>query len=478
MVQTSAEAAQRLTSWTDDLPVCSSSGLGSSTNELYRRDGRRTEMHPAEDRTFRFAKDGDAVCVYGVFDGFSGPEVADFASKKFPAELLLDQLTPDSDEKCVRKILSDTFEAIDREFFQSISEHLMSRMVMLEDKRVPHDNPRLQALEKVTLTGASATVAILLDENRLNVAYVGDTRAVVASRRPSDSSIRALQLTVDHVIGSNQDEALRLSQLGLDIGSAFCSLGNHGYTRCLGYHKVKGGYKERDLMQKVVDEPVQAFPDHQYLRVEPHHLFLLIYTRSLADCMARVLDTQDPQEIADELCALTFKQFSANTTVSSVAQSTVDKIVLMHHEVFETSALPASSASETLRREDISLLVRNFHATLATRGQNYRNSGAFSDGGGEDLNTITSDIAGGLSVGGGGGPGGLVGRLGGQVTRSSTTTEDSSESHHNDNDSERRTIDAYVDFSFFNDRWQQQPDNVRRRVAHILNRSQENGDIR
>ena len=33
--------------------------------------------------------------------------------------------------------------------------------------------------------------------------------------------------------------------------------------RCLGYHKVKGGYKEKDLMKKVEDEPVLAFPDHQ-----------------------------------------------------------------------------------------------------------------------------------------------------------------------------------------------------------------------
>ena len=122
---------------------------------------------------FRFAKDGDAVCVYGVFDGFSGPEVADFASKKFPAELLLDQLSQDTSQEAVKKILHDTFDAVDREFFQSISEHLMSRMVMLEDKRVPQDNPRLQALEKVTLTGASATVAILLQENRLNIAHVG-----------------------------------------------------------------------------------------------------------------------------------------------------------------------------------------------------------------------------------------------------------------------------------------------------------------
>ena len=71
---------------------------------------------------------------------------------------------------------------------------------MMEDARVPQDNPRLQFLEAVTLTGASATVAILLNENRLSIAYVGDTRAVVASIRP-DNVIKALQLTVDHVIG-------------------------------------------------------------------------------------------------------------------------------------------------------------------------------------------------------------------------------------------------------------------------------------
>ena len=38
-------------------------------------------------------------------------------------------------------------------------------------------------------------------------------------------------------------------------------------------------------------------------------------------------------------------------------------------------------------------------------GPNYRNSGAFSDGGGDELNTITSDIAaamGGSGAGGGG----------------------------------------------------------------------------
>ena len=457
MVQTSAEAAQRLTSWTDDLPVCTASGLGSSTNELYRRDGRRTEMHPTEDRTFSLAVEDQKVCIYGVFDGFSGPAVADFASKKFPAELLLDQLTTSSDERTVRKVLSDTFDAVDREFFQSISEHITAKMVMLEDGRVPSDNPQLQSLEAVTMTGASATVAILLNETRLSIAYVGDTRAVVASMR-QDGDIKALQLTVDHVIGSNQDEALRLSQLGLDIGSAILALGEHGYTRCLGHHKVKGGYKDAsDLMKKVKDEPVLAYPDQQFLTVEPHHLFLLIYTRPLADCLARIMDTQDPQAVANELCALTFKQFSQNTTVSSVAQSTVDKIVLLHHEKFETAPTHGArgSASDALKREDVSLLIRNLHTNLSAR--KYRNSGTFSEE--NDLNTITtSDLP------------------RNRVTRSSTTTEESSELQ-NDNDDDRR-IEPYVDFDHFHNHWTQQPANVRQRVAHILNKTHENGDIR
>ena len=117
-------------------------------------------------------------------------------------------------------------------------------------------------------------------------------------------------------------------------------------------------------------------------------------------------------------------------------------------------------------------------------GQSNRNSRAFSDGAAEDLNTITSDIAA-ISEGDAGGSARVGGHpatspRGPGVTRSSTTTEDSSESHHNNDnaDTERRTIDAYVDFSYFNDRWHQQPDNVRRRVAHILNRPYENGDVR
>ena len=58
-----------------DLPICRASGIGAGTNEIYRRDGRRADMHPLEDRSFHFSVDEFGISVYGVFDGFGGSQV-------------------------------------------------------------------------------------------------------------------------------------------------------------------------------------------------------------------------------------------------------------------------------------------------------------------------------------------------------------------------------------------------------------------
>jgi len=39
--------------WTDDL-VCTLSGVGSSTNQIYRENGLRREGHECEDRSFHY----------------------------------------------------------------------------------------------------------------------------------------------------------------------------------------------------------------------------------------------------------------------------------------------------------------------------------------------------------------------------------------------------------------------------------------
>ena len=149
------------------------------------------------------------VRVYGVFDGFNGAKVSDFAIKKLPAELCLGQVSKNSTDEAVREALRQSFINLDREYFNFIGEKLALRMaVRLEN---PND-PQLRQLDLETLVGASATVSVLLDNKKLFVANAGDVKTVVCSTR-SNGDIRAIPLFIDHTI-NNEDEVLRLSQLG------------------------------------------------------------------------------------------------------------------------------------------------------------------------------------------------------------------------------------------------------------------------
>ena len=147
--------------------------------------------------------------VYGVFDGFNGYgnfNVSDCAVKKLPAELCLGQVNQHSTDEAVREALRQSFIYLDREYFNFIGEKLALRMAKrLENPSDPH----LVQLDMETLVGASATVAIMLDNKRLFVANAGDVRAVVCSVK-ADGDIKALPLSVDHLV-SNEDEALRLA---------------------------------------------------------------------------------------------------------------------------------------------------------------------------------------------------------------------------------------------------------------------------
>ena len=213
-------------------------------------------------------------------------------------------------------------------------------------------------------------------------------------------------------------------------------------TRCLGFHQVKGGYKEVDFLRKGKDEPILSCPDCLGpFHVESSHLFMIIFTRSLAEC----LEQMELSDINTELCRITKEQFSENTTVSGVAQSVVDKVVRMHREHFETKV----DDNVELRREDISLLVRNFNTKLASAQK--RRSGA-------NLNNLdatapmhanvetpkpimvtatTSAVT--------------------EATRSSTTTTSSADTFVKQAElsvDENGRIKPYVDFSHFHKQWQ------------------------
>lgn len=112
-------------------------------------------------------------------------------------------------------------------------------------------------------------------------------------------------------------------------------------------------------------EPVLADPEiNGEVTVKPHHLFLLIYSQPLAECVAALIGGEklaSPNEIAAEICRLTLEQFAENSTVCGVAQGVVDKVVRTHRETLEFSG------HDSLSREDMTLLVRNFNAHLGRR---------------------------------------------------------------------------------------------------------------
>lgn len=83
-------------------------GIGLSTNCIYREDGLRQPEHEYEDQSYHFKCD-EKTSMYGIFDGHDGFEVAKYALDTIAAEVLLNQLedkVSDEDVKTVLKYAS------------------------------------------------------------------------------------------------------------------------------------------------------------------------------------------------------------------------------------------------------------------------------------------------------------------------------------------------------------------------------------
>lgn len=75
---------------------------------------------------------------------------------------------------------------------------------------------KLNALNCELSAGTSAVLA-LIHGGRLFVANVGDSRALLC-KTDGNQVVRIVQLSVDHDL-RNEDELLRLSQLGIDVNT-------------------------------------------------------------------------------------------------------------------------------------------------------------------------------------------------------------------------------------------------------------------
>lgn len=354
--------------WTDDLPVCKQSGVGFSTNQIYREDGYRQEEHPFEDRSFHCRYD-DSTFLYAVFDGHEGTKAANFAMQRMAAEILLGQLNGKSTDEEVKEVLRQAFIAVEKGYLESIGDLLAERASLqfdIPDGLTPYETyqkypdlvDKLNALNCELSAGTSAVVALVY-RGRLYVANVGDSRALLC-KTDSNQVLRVVQLSVDHDL-RNEDELLRLSQLGLDVESIRqgSHLGNQENTRCLGNYLVKGGYREFEELTASRAEPIIAEPEiHGSIELDESCRFLLLMSRGLYKSLEEATGTE---QVNKELALIAVEQFRVQSTLTGVAQAVVDKVVRIHHDVNMSNT---QNTMTTGKRDDITLLVRNCNFPL------------------------------------------------------------------------------------------------------------------
>ncbi|XP_036924187.1 TGF-beta-activated kinase 1 and MAP3K7-binding protein 1 isoform X2 [Sturnira hondurensis] len=382
-------------SWTDDLPLCHLSGVGSASNRSYSADGKGTESHPPEDSWLKFRSENNCF-LYGVFNGYDGNRVTSFVAQRLSAELLLGQLNAEHAEADVRRVLLQAFDVVERSFLESIDDALAEKASLqsqLPEGVAQHQLPpqyqkileRLKVLEREISGGAMAVVAVLLNR-KLYVANVGTNRALLC--KSTVDGLQVTQLNMDHTT-ENEDELFRLSQLGLDAGKikqvgVICGQES---TRRIGDYKVKYGYTDIDLLSAAKSKPIIAEPEiHGAQSLDAVTGFLVLMSEGLYKALEaahgpgqanQALESRPtvpgplcflpdvcprPQEIA----AMIDTEFAKQTSLDAVAQAVVDRVRRIHSDTFASGGERAQFCS---RHEDMTLLVRNFGYPLGEMSQ-------------------------------------------------------------------------------------------------------------
>lgn len=351
--------------WTDGLPICKLSGVGMSANQMYREDGTPCSEHEYEDRSIHFCLDQqNGTYLYGVFDGHDGAKAAYFASQRMPAELSFEQLTGKTTEEEVKEVFREAFMAVENAFLESIDPKIAERTQLLDKipdgmsqfeaaQKFPDTVSRLQVLDQEIRGGTTAVVA-LMHGGVLYVGNVGDSRALLCKKDRS-GVLKVKQLTADHTTSSH-DEIQRLSSQNLPASKIKgAKFGNHELTRCIGNYFMKGGYKEFDILSLATSEPVIAEPHITSLPIDESCSFLLLMSDGLYKSYQ---DSTGSEQVNKEIAQMVVEQFVEQPTLTSVAQTVVDKVVRLHHDNYLTKQRNVTF------RDDISLIIRNFNFQL------------------------------------------------------------------------------------------------------------------
>uniref|UniRef100_A0A8C5QBD2 TGF-beta-activated kinase 1 and MAP3K7-binding protein 1 n=1 Tax=Leptobrachium leishanense TaxID=445787 RepID=A0A8C5QBD2_9ANUR len=348
-------------SWTDDLPLCHLSGVGSAPNRTYNVDGQGKEEHPCEDNWLKFR--GENIYLYGVFNGYDGTRATNFVGQRLAAELLLGQLHSDVTDAEVQRVLLQAFDVVERSYLESIDDSLAEKASLLSQlpegavhQQLPSQYQkiveRLNALEKEIYGGVMVIVVLVLN-NKLYVANVGTNRALLC--KSTVDGLQVTQLNADHMT-ENEDEIFRLSQLGLDptkikqVGV----IGGQPSTRRIGDYKIKYNYSDMELLSNAKSKPVTAEPEiHGCQPLDGVTGFLVLMSEGLYKALEAA---HGPGQANQEIAAMIATEFAKQVSLDDVAQAVVERVKRIHHDTYVSGGERAKFCS---KHEDMTLLVRN-----------------------------------------------------------------------------------------------------------------------
>lgn len=179
--------------------------------------------------------------------------------------------------------------------------------------------------------------------------------------------LRVIQVTIDHNL-NNEEEVIRFGGFGQDA-SMKCDLP----TRCIGYYMGKGGYKDNEVLSQAEKEPILADPDViGPITIDEQCRFLLLLSSGLCKVLTQLF-SEDLNVANKEIVSLVVQQLNRQSTLVGVAQSVVNHISQLHHDLFMKTK--ASSGQQAFTsRDDMTLIIRNFSYEMPNSIENSKAS--------------------------------------------------------------------------------------------------------
>lgn len=179
--------------------------------------------------------------------------------------------------------------------------------------------------------------------------------------------LRVIQVTIDHNL-SNEEEVIRFCGLGQDA-SLKCDFP----TRCIGYYMGKGGYKDSEVLSQATKEPILSDPDViGPISLDDQCRFLLLLSSGLCKVLTQLF-SEDLNVANKEIVSLVVQQLNRQSTLVGVAQSVVNHISQLHHDLFMKTKMSGQQQPFN-SRDDMTLIIRNFSFDMPNSIENSKAS--------------------------------------------------------------------------------------------------------